>query len=48
MFEYKEVFKPDLGTLKQMEAKISIVDDAEPTFHKAQQIPYAQKAKVEA
>jgi hypothetical protein len=49
LFEkYEEVFKPGLGTLKEMEAKIMIREDVEPIFLKARQLPYALKAKVEA
>lgn len=40
----KEEIKPDLGTLKQMEAKSRIVDDAEPTIN----IGYDLKAKLKA
>lgn len=38
MEKYKEVFKPVFGTLKQMEAKIRIVDDAETRIPKSSTI----------
>jgi len=38
----------DLGKLENIQARLTVVDTAEPNFLKARQLPYALKPKVEA
>ncbi|XP_061774106.1 uncharacterized protein K02A2.6-like [Nerophis ophidion] len=45
--KYDEVFKDELGTLKDIKATISVKPDAVPKFHKARVLPFAMKEKVE-
>lgn len=42
-----EVFQDGIGTLKHLKAQIVLEDDAVPKFHKARQVPYALRPKVE-
>ena len=42
---YAENFKPKLGTVKGVTAKLHLQD--KPVFQKAQQVPYALRPKVE-
>lgn len=46
MFEYDEVFNSDLGTLKDVEADLTVNQDCETKFCKARLVPYALK-KIE-
>ena len=46
MFEYDEVFNSDLGTLKGVEADLTVNQDCETTFCKVRLVPYALK-KIE-
>ncbi|XP_057711364.1 uncharacterized protein K02A2.6 [Corythoichthys intestinalis] len=45
--KYDDVFKNELGTLKDIKATISVKRDAVPKFHKARVLPFAMKEKVE-
>lgn len=45
--KYSEVFRDELGTLKDIKATISVKPDATPKFHKARPLPFAMKEKVE-
>ena len=45
--KYSQVFKDELGTLKDIKATISVKPDATPRFHKARPLPFAMKARVE-
>ena len=45
--KYDDVFKDELGTLKDIKATISVKPDAVPKFHKARVLPFAMKEKVE-
>ncbi|XP_041963522.1 LOW QUALITY PROTEIN: uncharacterized protein K02A2.6-like [Alosa sapidissima] len=42
-----KVFQEGIGTLKHMKAQIVLEDKAVPKFHKARQVPYALRPKVE-
>ncbi|XP_062389582.1 uncharacterized protein K02A2.6-like [Sardina pilchardus] len=42
-----KVFQEGIGTLKHMKAQIVLEDEAVPKFHKARQVPYALRPKVE-
>ena len=44
---YQAVFKPGLGTLKGVEAKLQVDPEARPRFCKARSIPYAMQTLVE-
>ena len=46
--KHSDVFKDELGTLKDFEAKIYIEPGANPRFCKARPVPYAYRSKVEA
>jgi len=46
--KYKDVFAAGLGKLENIRARLTVVDNAEPKFAKARQLPYALKPKVEA
>ena len=46
--EYEEVFKPGLGTFKDVRVKIDLQEGSEPKFMKARPVPYAIKKDVEA
>lgn len=41
------LFKSEIGTLKGMEATITVPPDSKPRFHKPRPVPYAIKARVE-
>lgn len=45
--KYSQVFKDELGTLKEIKATISVKTDATPRFHKSRPLPFAMKARVE-
>ena len=45
--EYSDLFKDELGTLKDSRAHIHLKEGAEPKFVKARPVPYALTAKVE-
>ena len=45
--KYQAVFKPELGTLKGVEAKLQVDPDARPCFCKACSVPYAMQTLVE-
>jgi len=44
---YGEVFKPELGTVKDVTAKLNLKDNAKPVFQKARPVPYALRPAVE-
>jgi hypothetical protein len=46
--KYSEVFKEGVGTLKNIKARVLVKSNATPKFHKARQVPYALRPKVEA
>ena len=46
--QYSEVFKPDLGMMKNFKAKIFIDPSVPPRFCKARSVPYAMRLLVEA
>ena len=45
--EYEEVFRPELGTLRGIQAKLEVKPDARPRFHKPRSVPYAIKGAIE-
>ena len=45
--EFEEVFRPELGTFKDVRVKIELQEGAEPKFMKARPVPYALKKPVE-
>ncbi len=45
---HSEVFKPELGTVRGMKAKLFVDPEARPQFCKARSVPYALRPKVEA
>ena len=44
---YPEVFKPGLGTIKGITAKLEMKSDAQPKFCKARPVPYALQEAIE-
>ena len=47
MEQHKDVFKPELGTLNGVEAKIHVYPQAKPIFYKARTVPLALRQKGE-
>ena len=48
MFDnYSELFKPELGTLKDIKVKFNVKHDHVPMFCKARPVPYSMKEKVD-
>jgi len=45
---HSNVFKPGLGTIKGITAKLEVKPDTEPRFCKARPVPYALKEAVDA
>ena len=45
--EFAEVFRDELGVLKDIEATVTVHESATPRFHKACPVPFALKEKVE-
>lgn len=45
--KYSEVFKDELGTLKDIKATISVKPDVPPKFFKSRPLPFAMKERVE-
>ena len=45
--EYEEVFRPELGTLKGIKAKLEVKAKARPRFHKHRSVPHAIKTAIE-
>ncbi len=45
--KYSEVFKNELGTLKNIKATISVKPDVAPKFYKNRPLPFAMKERVE-
>jgi len=45
--QYSEVFKDELGTLKDVTVKLHVDPEAMPRFFKHRSVPYAMKGKVE-
>ena len=46
--QYSDVFKPELGTMRNFKAKIFVDPSVLPCFCKARSVPYAMKPLVEA
>ena len=46
-WEYKNIFKDELGTVTRIQARIKVKPDSNPVFCKARSVPYAIKPKVE-
>ena len=44
---YAELFKPELGTVKGVTAKLHLKDNVRPVFQKARPVPYALRPAVE-
>ena len=44
---HEAVFKPELGTLRGMEAKLHVEAEAQPLFFRARTVPFALRQKVE-
>ena len=44
---YAEVFKPELGTVKGVTAKLHLKENATPVFQRARSVPYAFRSAVE-
>lgn len=45
--QVSEVFKDGIGTLKDIKARLMLVDNAQPRFHKVRPDPYGIRPKVE-
>ena len=45
--EYSEVFKDELGVLRDIEATITVEEQATPKFHRYRPVPFGVKEKVE-
>ncbi|KAJ8351903.1 hypothetical protein SKAU_G00233790 [Synaphobranchus kaupii] len=48
LHKHAEVFKEELGTMRDITVKLNIKSDSRPKFLRARQVPYAIKPKVEA
>ena len=46
--QHQKVFEPGLGTIEGVEAKLHVDPQAQPTFFKARNVPFALRQKVEA
>ena len=46
--EHKEVFREDLGSMKNITVKLHVKPDSKPVLMKARPVPYAIRPKVEA
>ena len=44
---YAELFKPELGTVKGVTAKLHLKDNVKPVFQKARPVPYTLRPAVE-
>ena len=44
---YAEIFKPELGTVKGVTAKLHLKDNLKPVLQKARPVPYALRPAVE-
>ena len=47
LIEYADIFKRELGLLRDIEATVTVQQSAAPRFHKYQPVPFALKEKVE-
>ena len=47
LLAHEAVFKPELGTLRGMEAKPHVETEAQPLFFRARTVPFALRQKVE-
>ena len=45
--QYREIFKPELGTVKGVKAKLYLKENAKPVFQRARPVPYALRPAVE-
>ena len=45
--QYAEIFKPKLGTVKGVTAKLHLKENATPVFQRARPVPYALRSAVE-
>ena len=45
--QYAEIFKPELGTVKGVTAKLHLKENATPVFQRARPVPYALRSAVE-
>ena len=44
---YEEIFRPELGTLQGIQAKLAVKPNARSRFHKSRSVPYALKSVIE-
>ena len=47
LIEYADIFKRELGLLRDIEATVTVQQSAAPRFHKYRPVPFALKEKVE-
>ena len=45
--QYREIFKPELGTVKGVKAKLYLKENAKPVFQRARPVPYALRLAIE-
>ena len=45
--QYREIFKPELRTVKGVKAKLHLKENAKPVFQRARPVPYALRPAVE-
>ena len=45
--QYAEIFKPELGTVKGVPAKLHLKENATPVFQRARLVPYVLRPTVE-
>ena len=45
--QYAEIFKPEIGTVKGVTAKLHLKENATPVFQRARPVPYALRSAVE-
>ncbi|KAK3091048.1 hypothetical protein FSP39_016771 [Pinctada imbricata] len=48
LIKHSALFKPEIGSLKQIKAMLKLKEDASPKFCKARPVPYSLKPKIEA
>lgn len=47
LHEFAELFQPELGTIKGVQAQLEVQDDAVPRFHRSRSVPYALRGAIE-
>ena len=46
--DYSDVFKDELGLMRDIKISLQVVPDAQPRYHRPRPIPYAMRSRVDA